>query len=92
MIVLPVQRDAVEHDADEAGVAGCVDVVVADDVGVVVVRRGVAAARIHEELGEDVRIAALLEEAFLARADVHASRAVSEVLGAVVARVRRLRL
>ena len=70
--------------------SGCVDVVVAYDVGVVVVRRRVASARVHEERGDNVSISALLEEAVLARSDVHAPGTVSKVLGSVVARVRRL--
>ena len=87
-LVSAVERRAVEHDAHDGGVTVGTRRVEADGVHVDVVRFGVAAALVHEELLSNRAAGARLEERRLARLDVHAARAVARVGRPVLARVR----
>ena len=87
-LVATVHGAAVEHDADDPAVSLGVRVVVAHHVGVVVVRVGVAAALVHEQVRADGAAGAGVEESRLARADVNAAGAVTAVGAAGLARVR----
>ena len=89
---LAIKTDAIEHDAHNGAVVRRSGVIVALDVRVIVIRRGVASAAIHEQLRQRILFSTRLEERLLARSHVHTTWAVAVVLCSVKAGVRRPRI